>query len=146
MNLVQTKDVSGISEYVRAMERLLRVIQDLSASRDLNTVMDIVRHSARDLTGSDGATFVLRDGDLCYYAEEDAISPLWKGHRFPMKICISGWVMMHKEPTIIEDIYTDDRIPVDVYCIYRLNSGIFLDKPKIAHFPNMFSKRITWLP
>jgi putative two-component system response regulator len=115
VNLVQTKDVSGISEYVRAMERLLRVIQDLSASRDLNTVMDIVRHSARDLTGSDGATFVLRDGDLCYYAEEDAISPLWKGHRFPMKICISGWVMMHKEPTIIEDIYTDDRIPVDVY-------------------------------
>lgn len=115
MNLVQTKDVSGISEYVRAMERLLRVIQDLSASRDLNTVMDIVRHSARDLTGSDGATFVLRDGDLCYYAEEDAISPLWKGHRFPMKICICGWVMMHKEPTINEDIYTDDRIPVDVY-------------------------------
>jgi putative two-component system response regulator len=115
VNLVQTKDVSGISEYVRAMERLLRVIQDLSASRDLNTVMDIVRHSARDLTGSDGATFVLRDGDLCYYAEEDAISPLWKGHRFPMKICICGWVMMHKEPTINEDIYTDDRIPVDVY-------------------------------
>jgi hypothetical protein len=48
VNLVQTKDVSGISEYVRAMERLLRVIQDLSASRDLNTVMDIVRHSARE--------------------------------------------------------------------------------------------------
>lgn len=115
MDFIQTNDVSGISAYVRAMERLLRVIQDLSASRDLNTVMDIVRHSVRDLTGSDGATFVLRDHDFCYYAEEDAISPLWKGSRFPMNTCISGWVMMNKEPAIIEDIFVDDRIPVDVY-------------------------------
>ncbi len=101
--------------YVRDMERLLRVVQDLSASRDLNSVMDIVRHSARDLTGSDGATFVLRDGDKCYYAEEDAITPLWKGSRFPMSVCISGWVMMNREPAVIEDIFTDPRIPVDVY-------------------------------
>lgn len=115
MDFKQANDVAGISAYVMALERLLRVIQDLSASRDLNTVMDIVRHSARDLTGSDGATFVLRDGDCCYYAEEDAISPLWKGNRFPMSICISGWVMMNKEPAIIEDIFQDDRIPVDVY-------------------------------
>ncbi len=101
--------------YVRDMERLLRVVQDLSASRDLESVMDIVRHSARDLTGSDGATFVLRDGDKCHYAEENAITPLWKGSRFPMSACISGWVMMNREPAVIEDIFADPRIPVDVY-------------------------------
>ncbi len=112
---IDQNNLFGISTYVLTMERLLRVVQDLSASRDLNTVMDIVRHSVRDLTGSDGATFVLREGDYCYYAEEDAISPLWKGNRFPMEICISGWVMMHKIPTVIEDIFADARIPVDVY-------------------------------
>ena len=101
--------------YMSTMQRLLKVVQELSATHDLNTVMDIVRHSVRDLTGSDGATFVLREGDFCYYAEEDAISPLWKGNRFPMKICISGWVMMNHRPAIIEDIFTDSRIPIDVY-------------------------------
>lgn len=100
---------------LRIMEQLLKVVQQLSATHVLQAVMDIVRHSVRELTGSDGATFVLRDGDYCYYAEEDAITPLWKGLRFPMKICISGWVMQNRQPAIIKDIYKDNRIPIDAY-------------------------------
>ena len=30
----------------------------------------------------------LREGR---YADEDAIGKLWKGQRFPMSTCISGW-------------------------------------------------------
>jgi hypothetical protein len=97
------------------MEQLVNVVQELSLARDLQTVMAIVRRAAREITGADGATFVLRDGDLCHYAEENAISPLWKGKRFPMSACISGWVMNHKTPALIEDIYSDDRIPAEVY-------------------------------
>jgi PAS domain S-box-containing protein len=97
------------------MEQLIEVVQHLSMARDLEAVMKITRTAARKLTGADGATFVLRDGDKCFYAEEDAISPLWRGQRFPMKICISGWVMMNKTPAIIEDIYADPRIPADAY-------------------------------
>lgn len=109
------KESLDTSEYIQIMERLLYVVQELSAARDLDTVMDIVRHSVRDLTGSDGATFVLRENDFCYYAEEDAISPLWKGNRFPLETCISGWVMLNRKPAIIEDIYVDSRIPIDAY-------------------------------
>ena len=77
---------SGQADY------LVNVIQQLSLAHDLDKVMNIVRQAARSLTGADGATFVLRDRDMCYYADEDAIEPLWKGHRFPMSTCISGWV------------------------------------------------------
>jgi signal transduction histidine kinase len=77
--------------------------------------MAIVRTAARELTGADGATFVLRDGDLCYYADEDAIAPLWKGRRFPMTACISGWAMLNRQPAAIPDIYADPRIPIDAY-------------------------------
>ncbi len=101
--------------YTAAMEKLVKVVQDLSKAHTVETVTEIVRHAARDLTGADGATFVLRDGDQCFYAEENAISPLWKGKRFPMSACISGWVMLNAEPVIIEDIYKDPRIPIDAY-------------------------------
>ncbi|MCK6418615.1 MAG: ATP-binding protein [Alphaproteobacteria bacterium] len=101
--------------YAAAMEHLVAVVQDLSRAHDLDSVMTIVRQAARELTGADGATFVLRDGDKCFYAEENAISPLWKGQRFPMKTCISGWVMMNAQPAVIEDIYQDPRIPADAY-------------------------------
>ena len=96
-------------------ERLLTAVQDLSRARTLDAVMEIVRHAARDISGADGATFVLRDGDKCFYAEEDAIAPLWKGKRFPMSACISGWVMLNRKAAVIEDIYADPRIPADAY-------------------------------
>lgn len=98
-----------------AVARLISVVQELSHVRDLPALMAIVRKAARELTGADGASFVLRDGDLCYYADEDAIEPLWKGKRFPMSACISGWVMHHRKPVALLDIYADPRIPADAY-------------------------------
>ncbi len=96
-------------------ELLVDTVQRLSLARDIQEVMRIVRTVARKLTGADGATFVLRDGDRCYYADEDAISPLWKGSRFPMSQCISGWVMNNRTSVVIKDIYADERIPADAY-------------------------------
>jgi signal transduction histidine kinase/CheY-like chemotaxis protein len=97
------------------MHRLLAATQELSMARDLPAIMAIVRTAARELTGADGASFVLRDHGECYYADEDAITPLWKGQRFPMSACISGWVMLNRQPTAIEDIFQDPRIPADAY-------------------------------
>lgn len=98
---------------------LVNAVQELSLAKDIETVMAIVRKAARELTGADGASFVLRDrigdSEYCYYADEDAIGPLWKGSRFPIKACISGWAMLNKSSVVIEDIYKDERIPIDAY-------------------------------
>lgn len=103
----------------QSLHRLVDAVKQLSLARDLQTVMNIVRRTARELTGADGATFVLRDrignAEACYYADEDAISPLWKGSRFPIETCISGWAMLNSRPAIIEDIYLDERIPHEAY-------------------------------
>ena len=61
-------------------------------------VMEVVRTAARALIGADGVTLVFRDGKECAYVEEDAIGPLWKGQRFPLTECVSGWVIMHETP------------------------------------------------
>jgi putative nucleotidyltransferase with HDIG domain len=94
---------------------LVGAIQQLSLAHSFPEIQAVVRQAARRLTGADGATFVLRDGCHCYYADEDAISPLWKGQRFPMESCISGWAMLNRRPVVIEDIYQDDRIPHSTY-------------------------------
>lgn len=103
------------ASYADAMERLVDVVQQLSLARTLEAVIAVVRRAARELTGADGATFVMRDGDQCHYVEENAISPLWKGKRFPLHICISGWAMINAKAAVIEDIYADPRIPIDAY-------------------------------
>lgn len=106
---------ANLVAFSRRLERLTSVVQDLSQARSVEAIVEIVRHAARGLVGSDGATFVLRDRDLCHYVDEDAIAPLWKGKRFPLTACISGWAMLNRQPAVIEDIYADSRIPRDAY-------------------------------
>lgn len=100
---------------LRGEGELISAIQHLSLARSIGDIQEIVPGAARRLTGADGATFVLRDGDCCFYADEHAIAPLWKGQRFPMSACISGWVMDNRWPARVPDIYADDRISADAY-------------------------------
>lgn len=124
----RTRDLAAANEKLR---ELTQAAQQLTSARDLARVMQILRTTARRLAGADGVTVVLREGDQCHYIDEDAIAPLWKGKRFPMSSCISGWVMLHNQPATIEDIHQDSRIPVDAY------------RPTFVQSLAMFPMRIT---
>lgn len=87
----------------------------LDRAGSLEEIQIIVRTAARRLVHAQGATLVLRDGEHCFYADEDAISPLWKGQRFPIRECISGWAMLHRQATMVPDIRVDPRIPQRAY-------------------------------
>lgn len=87
----------------------------LERADSLGRVQETVRTTARMLVDAHGATFVLLDDGHCYYADEDAISPLWKGQRFPVDQCISGWSMLNRKPAFVPDITVDERIPQEAY-------------------------------
>ncbi|MFI6100967.1 GAF domain-containing protein [Lentzea sp. NPDC051213] len=87
----------------------------LAEAATLEEVQQVVRTTARASLSAHGATLVLLDGDLCYYADEDSMSPLWKGQRFPAVNCISGWAMLHRQTVAIRDIRVDARIPQEAY-------------------------------
>ena len=94
---------------------LVDTIERLSVARTAEEVAAVVRSAARRACAADGVTVVLRDGDECCYVDEEAIAPLWKGSRFPMGACISGWAMLNAQTAVVPDIYADDRIPHDAY-------------------------------
>ncbi len=98
-----------------ASETLVETVQRLSQATSIDDVVTLVKHAARKITAADGATFVLRDGDFCHYVDEDAVGPLWKGRRFPIEVCISGWAMLHRQPTLVPDVFADPRIPQAAY-------------------------------
>ncbi len=94
---------------------LMRAIEALSGATALEVITATVASAAREIAAADGATFVLREDGQCFYADEDAVGPLWKGRRFPASACISGWAMDHRETAIVTDISEDERIPLDAY-------------------------------
>ena len=104
-----------MDDVVHGIEGLAAAVQRLSLARSLDEVQAVVRSAARHLTGADGATFVLRDGDQVFYADEDAIAPLWKGQRFPLDQCVSGWAIEHHAAAVVPDIDLDDRVPLELY-------------------------------
>ncbi len=97
------------------MDSLLETVTALASAQTLDDVTRIVRSSARALTRADGVTFVLKEDDSCYYADEEAIGPLWKGSRFPLQSCICGWAMLNRQTAVVPDIYQDARIPHEAY-------------------------------
>jgi two-component system CheB/CheR fusion protein len=102
----------------------------LQNAKSVEEVIAIVRSSARAICSADGVTVVLRDGRQCHYVEEDAVSPLWKGQRFPMELCISGWAMLNAKTAAIEDIFEDPRIPHDVYRKTFVKSLVMAPAPR----------------
>lgn len=101
---------------------LVSAIKNLSTAHDLEEIRDSMATAARKLADAEGATIVFRQGDCCYYANEDAVSPLWRGQKFPLEKCITGWAMLNKEQAVIKDIYKDDRIPHEAYKSTFVNS------------------------
>ncbi|MBD8909523.1 GAF domain-containing protein [Methylorubrum zatmanii] len=91
-----------------ASARLLTVasIQDMVA---------VLRDTARAVAGADGIAVVLREGDFCAYVAEDAMMPLWRGTKFRLEECISGWTMLNDQAVIVPDIWNDLRVPVAAY-------------------------------
>jgi two-component sensor histidine kinase len=93
----------------------LNAIESLARAVSTEAILQTIRTSARRLIGSDGVALILADGDKCHYVEEDAVGPLWKGRKFRMTECISGWSMMNRRTAVIPDISTDERIPHHLY-------------------------------
>lgn len=95
--------------------QLLQTVESLARAGSLDEIAGIIRTSTRQLIGCDGVALIINDNGLCHYVEEDAIGPLWKGRRFQMTECISGWSMIHRATAIIPDISKDGRIPHHLY-------------------------------
>jgi signal transduction histidine kinase len=93
----------------------LETVQRLAFCRDFPSLMEVLSRAVRETTGADGATVVIREGELCHYVEEDAIAPLWRGMRFPADACVSGQCMRERAPVAIADVRGDPRVPESAY-------------------------------
>jgi len=103
------------SGYLTPLSSLTEATARIGRARSVEDVVDTIRSTARSVIGCEGIAFIRREGDLCHYVEEDAIGPLWKGHKFPASACISGWAMINKQTAVVADVANDGRIPYELY-------------------------------
>jgi len=117
----------------RESQLLSTATREFSASLQLQDLLPAICRAAREIADADGAAFVLREGNQVHYVEEDAIEPLWKGRRFPITACISGWAILQHKPAIVDDIYADSRLPIEAYQSTFVKSLVMI--PVRSHDP-----------
>ncbi|MBV1856414.1 GAF domain-containing protein [Catellatospora tritici] len=97
---------------LNSVEWAIYMLNDAETAEEVYTIL---RCSVRAAVRAQGATIVLLEDGQCHYTDEDAMSPLWKGQRFPATSCISGWAMLHDQVVAIPDISIDSRVPQAAY-------------------------------
>jgi L-methionine (R)-S-oxide reductase len=98
----------------------------LEAAASPEEIVSTLRRTTREIVGSDGIAVVLREGDTVFYAAEDAIEPLWRGRRFPLAACISGWCILNGQTAVVPDIESDPRVPMPAYRITSMRSLVMV--------------------
>jgi diguanylate cyclase (GGDEF)-like protein len=96
-------------------DKLVTALQALARAQHPSEIQRAVCAGSRQFTGADGATFALRQGEMCRYVDEDAIARLWKGRGSPLADSASGWVIATGQPLVVADADADDRVGPDDY-------------------------------
>ncbi|WP_413711680.1 sensor histidine kinase [Rhizobium sp. Rhizsp82] len=100
---------------ITPLATLTHSVARLAGVRNSQSVVEIIRSTARKMVGCQGIAVIRKEGDLCHYIDEDAIGSLWKGQTFPATACVSGWAMTERRTLIIPDISAEPRIPTEFY-------------------------------
>jgi diguanylate cyclase (GGDEF)-like protein len=96
-------------------DSFLNVISNVSRVDNFPELQTLLKKAAKQLTASDATSLILRQGEKCFYLDEESAKPLWKGMSFPLSSCISGWSILNAETVAIEDIFKDERVPIALY-------------------------------
>lgn len=96
---------------VLPIETFVNLVQRLSQVSSESEITGTVTRAIRRLTDADGATFVLKEGESCYYTDEDTAAPAWIGSRFPLPQRIHGWAMAHSHTVVLDDVHGDGHVP-----------------------------------
>jgi PAS domain S-box-containing protein len=108
--------------------QLAGLYQELAPMVEPEDVMRAVCRAIRELTGAEGATFVVRQDDQVRYMEEDAIEPLWKGSSFDIDTCVSGQAILTGMPIAVSDARVDPIVPREAY------DGTFVESMLVVPF------------
>ncbi len=100
--------------YVRTLaryERLMEISRTLNSTLDLDSLLEYIVASARDLTDTEAASIMLisRNGDLRFEASLDLSGLNLDLIAVPLDNSIAGWVVTNGEPLVIADVRNEPR-------------------------------------
>lgn len=96
------------------LRRLAEVIECVALTATVEEVVETTLCAARDLTGANGAAFVLGEGHRCWEVSAGRNCPIRESGGFPLNLCVCSWLALNRSFAVVDDVQTDLGIPTDV--------------------------------
>jgi signal transduction histidine kinase len=93
-------------------ERLMEISRQLNSTLDLGVLLSRILTAATELTDTEEASILLIDpstGELRFEAASNLTRAEMEAIPVPMGSSLAGWVAMHGEPVLVEDVRSDSR-------------------------------------
>ncbi len=117
------------------LERLLEISRVLSATHDLQKLLDAIVDVACELTVSEAASILLFDpgsGQLKFEAAPGLSNDGLSGITVPLDASVAGWIFLNVQPMVIQDAKSDSRVYRNVDKQLKFETRSILGVPLIV--------------
>ncbi len=100
------------STLLERYQRLVTITRDLASTLDLTALLNRIGHAAADLSNAQAASILLYDEgkqQLYFEAATNLDEPMLRGLVVPVEGSIAGWIVLNKQPIILNDVRKDSR-------------------------------------
>ena len=122
-------------ERIVALQVLQEVARSLSSELNLGPLLQIILGSAVQVMGASAGSLLLLDRDtneLIFKVIEGGGGAALEGKRMPANKGIAGWVVIHRQPLIVDDVNRDHRHYREISRDYDFKPTSLLCVPMIA--------------
>jgi GAF domain-containing protein len=106
------EEVQTLRQYINAIQALMDAIDALDPSTEIMSLLDrILLNALIVINATDGSLLVLDEEttELVFVLSRGTMGEQLIGHRMPSNKGIAGWVVEHRQPTIVNNPRADDR-------------------------------------
>jgi signal transduction histidine kinase len=123
------------SALLERYQRLTETSRELASTLDLDALLDRIVHAAADLSNAEAASILLYDEvhqQLQFEAATNLDEPMIRGLVVPVTNSLAGWIVLNRQPIIIDNTEEDPRHFGHISKITNINTTSLLGVPLIA--------------
>ena len=116
-------------------QRLTEISRELASTLDLDVLLNRIVHAAADLSNAEAASILLYDEvhqQLQFEAATNLNEPMMRGLVVPVTNSLAGWIVLNREPIIIDNTEEDPRHFGHISKITNVSTISLLGVPLVA--------------
>lgn len=134
-NRLLRDETMALRDYLAGLRTLQRAAEAITVEDDPVALLDKILYAALTvIDAADGSILLLDEetNELVFVVVHGELGTKLSGHRIPADAGIAGWVAVHQEPQIVNNVRADQRFFGDIDEVFQFETVGLLCVPMVA--------------